>query len=265
MSEPMLKVLGVGYGRTGTASLKAALERLGFDPCCHMTEVMESPELVRRWQRIGEGGPPDWDSVLGNFRATVDWPGAAYWRELVDAYPQAKVVLTVRDPDRWYASAHNTILRFPMRRRNLAERLLFAVVRRVNPSSAQVPLLLDQVLWNRVFDGRPFNGRTFPNGVPDQDYAIASFEQHNEEVKAYVPADRLLVFNVAEGWGPLCQFLDVPVPAEEFPRLNETESFNRMISARVRSAILPVTAALTAATGVLVAAVFAVAALAGAV
>jgi len=245
-----LDLIGVGYGRTGTASLRVALERLGFDPCCHMTEVMEKPELVRRWRRIGEGGPADWDGVLGGYRATVDWPGAAYWRELVDAYPHAKVVLTVRDPQRWFDSALNTIFKFPMRRRNVAERLLYVAVRLVYPSSAQVPLMLDRVLWNRVFDGRPFNGRTFPDGVPDRDYAIDSFSRHNDEVKAYVPAERLLVFSVAEGWGPLCEFLGVPVPDEPFPRLNETEAFNQMIAARVRSTVVPVAAALTAIVGV---------------
>ncbi|MFU8852206.1 sulfotransferase family protein [Micromonospora sp. SL1-18] len=259
--RPSLKVIGVGYGRTGTASMKVALERLGFGPCCHMTEVMEQPELVRRWRRIADGGGADWESVLGGYGATVDWPGAAYWRELVDAYPDAKILLTVRDPKRWYQSALNTIFKFPMRRRNLAERLLFTVVRWANPSSAQVPLLLDRVLWNRVFDGRPFNGRTFPDGVPDQEYATGSFNRHNEEVKAYVPADRLLVYNVAEGWAPLCAFLGVPVPDEPFPRLNETDSFNRMIAARVRSAIVPVAAALTATLGVVAALVYGVAAL----
>lgn len=259
--HPRLQVIGVGYGRTGTASMKVALERLGFAPCCHMTEVMEQPELVRRWRRVADGSR-DWESVLGNYRATVDWPGAAYWRELVDAYPDAKVVLTIRDPQRWYQSAVNTILKFPMRRRNLAERLLFAVVRWAYPSSAQVPLLLDRVLWNRVFDGRPFNGRSFPDGVPDQEYAIGSFTRHNDEVKAYVPPDRLLVFSVAEGWEPLCAFLGVPVPDEPFPRLNETDAFNRMISARVRSAVVPVAATLTVVLGVLAVLAFGVATLA---
>ena len=108
----MVKIIGAGFGRTGTASLKAALEHLGFGPCYHMLEVIAQPERIHDWERALDGEVSDWDSVLGGFQSTVDWPGCAFWRELLDAYPDAKVVLTVRDPQRWYDSTHETIYQF---------------------------------------------------------------------------------------------------------------------------------------------------------
>src|SRR6266700_2820133 len=110
-----LEVIGVGFGRTGTTSLKVALERLGVSPCEHMFDVTRDPERVRLWQGIADGEPADWAEVFRSHRATVDWPGAAYWRELTDAFPQAKVILTVRDADRWFDSAVQTIFSFPTR------------------------------------------------------------------------------------------------------------------------------------------------------
>lgn len=230
-----MDVIGVGFGRTGTASLKVALERLGFSPCCHMMEVMEQPDKVRQWRHVGEGERPDWAKLFDGYRATVDWPGAAYWRELAKEYPEAKFILTVRDPQRWYQSCVNTVFGFPMRRHNAMERNVYGMLCRVNPPSAQVPIMLDKILWQRVFDDRPFDGRD-----GDRDYAVRAFLQHSEEVRAYIPAERLLVFNVADGWQPLCTFLDVPVPDEPFPRLNDADEFNKVIAARSNSAVLPV-------------------------
>lgn len=247
-----MDVIGVGFGRTGTASLKVALERLGFSPCCHMMEVMEQPGKVRQWRKVGEGERPDWAELFASYRATVDWPGAAYWRELAKEYPRAKLILTERDPQRWYQSCVNTIFRFPMRRHNALERNIYAMLCRANPPAARVPTMIDKILWDRVFGGRPFDG-----GDGDREYAIRAFVQHSEEVKAYIPAERLLVFNVADGWEPLCEFLGVPVPDEPFPRLNEADAFNKVIAARVRSGTLPVAAggaALMAALGGVIAA-----------
>lgn len=229
-----MEVLGVGFGRTGTASLRVALERLGLSPCDHMLEVMNQPDRVRMWRRIGEGERPDWAEVFQGYRASVDWPGAAYWQELVDAFPEAKVILTVRDPERWFESAFKTIFRFPMRRHSRLQRAVFAMAGKIHPPSAEVPLMIDKVLWDRVFDGRVFDGRD-----GDRDYAIERFHQHNEEVKAYVAPERLLVFDVAEGWKPLCEFLGLPVPEEPFPRINDAAEFNRGIDARVRRTMLP--------------------------
>ena len=110
-----LRVIGAGYGRTGTLSLRTALERLGFAPCEHMINVMENPERFLLWQAALEqkerGGAIDWDPLFAGYSATVDWPGAFFWRELANANPRAKVILTVRDPDRWYDSVRQTIYR----------------------------------------------------------------------------------------------------------------------------------------------------------
>lgn len=230
-----MEVIGVGLGRTGTASLKAALERLGLGPCDHMFEVMEKPDRVRLWHRIGGGERPDWAEVFAGYHATVDWPGAAYWRELADAFPQAKLILTIRDPHRWYDSAFKTIFGFPMRRHGWLEHQAFTMVRKLNPSAAEVPMMLDRVIWDRVFDGRMFDGSD-----ADRAYAIERFHRHTEEVKAYVPQDRLLIFDVAEGWEPLCAFLGLPVPDEPFPRINDAAAFNQAIAARSRAAIVPI-------------------------
>ena len=232
-----MDVIGVGYGRTGTASLRMALELLGVGPCYHMRVVMDRIDRARQWRRIAEGEPADWDEVYAGFRATVDWPGVVYWRQLVAAYPEAKVLLTVRDPDRWYDSVQRTVFRFPMRRHNRLERWAYAFLCRVNPNAAELPVMLDKVLWEPEFEDRSFVGPA------DRDFAVESFRRHLREVRDHVPADRLLVFDVRDGWEPLCRFLDLPVPAEPFPKINETEEFMQDIARRRRAAILPVAGA----------------------
>jgi hypothetical protein len=229
-----MDVIGVGLGRTGTASLKVALERLGLGPCYHMMEVLDRPDRVAHWRAIAETGRADWQATFAGYRSTVDWPGVGYWRELVDAYPAAKVVLTVRDPNRWYESSLNTIFKFPIGRRGLAQRLAFAMVARLNPSAAEVPRMLEKVMWDRSFDGRMIGGRR-----GDRQLAVDFFHRHVDQVKAYVAPERLLVFDVAEGWRPLCGFLGLDVPAEPFPRINDAKAFNRMLAARRRAALLP--------------------------
>ena len=228
-------------GRTGTLSLKLALEELGYGPCYHMAEVMDRRDRIKAWRNIGDGGPADWGEIYRGFRSTVDWPGAAHWRELVDAFPEAKVVLSVRDPQRWYESALKTIFSFPLRRRNRLDRFRYNLFSVLNPPSMAVPQMLDRV-WNRIFDGRQFDK------PGDREFAIEAFQRHNEEVKAYVPANRLLVYQVSEGWEPLCAFLGVPVPETPFPRVNETEAFRRDIAARTRRSIFQVVGASTALT-----------------
>ncbi|MEO3870156.1 sulfotransferase family protein [Nonomuraea sp. B12E4] len=116
--------MGAGFGRTGTASLKAALELLGYGPCYHMSVVIAEPYRVRQWLEVGEGRSRDWDTVFTGFRSALDWPAAAYWRELAEHYPDAKVVLTVRDPQRWWDSVSATIFRSALAER---QRLDFAL------------------------------------------------------------------------------------------------------------------------------------------
>ncbi|HEV2346261.1 MAG TPA: sulfotransferase [Actinocrinis sp.] len=222
-----MDVIGVGMGRTGTNSLKLALEELGFGPCYHMKEVQDHAERPAAWIRILDGATPDWDEVYRGYGSTMDWPGTAFWRELVDAFPKAKVVLSERDPQRWVDSMAKTLFRWPLRRRNGFQRAMYRFLCVMTPGAARVPLMLDRVL-TRTFGDVHFSR------PGDRDVAIKAFLKHNEDVKAYVPADRLLVFQVSEGWEPLCAFLGVPVPETPFPRVNDTKEFQDDIAARTR-------------------------------
>ncbi|WP_061295486.1 sulfotransferase family protein [Herbidospora cretacea] len=215
-----MDVIGAGFGRTGTRSLKAALELLGFGPCYHMAHVVAEPRRVRRWLEVSEGGSPDWNTIFQGFRSAVDFPASSYWRELALHYPEAKVVLTVRDPERWYDSARETIFRRAIeagRPRPWWRRLVtWLIVRRV-PDFALLPRMVDATVNDRLFGGR----------VADRDHCVEVFRRHVEEVRAAIPAERLLVFECREGWEPLCAFLGVPVPDEPFPRVNERARFHR--------------------------------------
>lgn len=235
----MVKVIGVGFGRTGTMSLKVALEQLGFGPCYHMFDVVQRPARARAWTDAAAGRPVEWDEVFAGYQATVDWPGAAFWRELVERYPEAKVLLTVRDPDRWYRSAEATIWAGARRRSGLGHRIGGVLLPVLAPGFAGFLRMVQAVVLDRHFGGR----------VPDRDAAVAEFTAHVERVRAEVPADRLLVFEVGQGWEPLCAFLGVPVPAGPFPRLNDTVSFQRHSRQRTLRLLLPGAAALVALAG----------------
>lgn len=198
-----MKVIGAGFGRTGTLSLKAALETLGLGPCYHMVEVFEHPEHTAVWQAAGEGQPVDWKSLFSGYQSAVDWPACAFYADLMEVYPEAKVILTVRDPERWHASVMNTI--GPSNNQETDDQVTLAQ-RKMGRT----------VIWDGTFDGR----------VNDKDHAISVFNRHIEEVKRRVPAERLLVFEASQGWEPLCHFLGVPVPVDTpYPRLNDTASF----------------------------------------
>ncbi len=219
----VLKVIGAGFGRTGTLSLKAALEELGFGPCYHMIELFRHPEDIPQWEAAASGVPINWNELFAGYHATVDWPGCAFYEELMQAYPHAKVLLTVRDPESWYASVRETIYQVSRRFFNSSP-MAFAlslVSRTFFPSRRRIGQLVNAMVWEETFGGN-FENRS---------HAIAVFNQHNENVKKRVPPDRLLVYNVKEGWGPLCAFLGVEAPIDKpFPHLNERSSFvgNRM-------------------------------------
>lgn len=226
-----MKVIGAGFGRTGTRALKSAVERLGYAPCYHMSVVIDQPHRIRQWLEIGEGKPPRWDEVFTGFQAAMDWPAAAYWRELAAHYPSAKVVLSVRDPERWYDSVRATIFRSALEERRPSpahRRLLRWLVARRCPDFALYPRMARATILDRIFDGR----------LEDRAHAIRVFEQHVAEVKATIPSDRLLVFNVRDGWRPLCEFLGRPVPDEPFPRVNERVAFRRKRPRRLLRLIL---------------------------
>lgn len=205
-----MRVIGAGWGRTGSTSLKAALEHLGFGPCYHMSEVVANPEHVPLWQETLTGRNTDLGKVFSGYQSTTDLPGSLFWRELAEAYPEAKVILTVRDPERWYESVRRTILSHESR----------TLIDEVAPGPASVVKLTLE--------------RALPEGAEDRDTAIRAFERHNQTVRDTVPADRLLVHEIGDGWEPVCDFLGVPVPDEPFPHLNDTASFRAMLEAEAK-------------------------------
>jgi hypothetical protein len=215
-----VKVIGAGFGRTGTASLKAALEQLGYAPCYHMSTVIQDPFRVRQWLETAEGHGPGWDVMFAGFQATLDWPAAAYWRELAEHFPAAKVILTVRDPEQWYDSVSATIFASALAEKRplpARRRVIRWLVAHRAPDFALYPRMARATVMDRVFDGR----------VDDRAHAVMVFERHVAEVRAALPADRLLVLDVREGWPPLCTFLGLPIPGGPFPAVNERQAWAR--------------------------------------
>lgn len=203
----MLRVVGAGVGRTGTLSLKVALERLLGAPCYHMMEVFGHPDHVPLWRDAARGRMPDWKALMHGYAAAVDWPASAFWPELASAFPDALVLLSVRDADAWWRSANGTI--FPATERSPSE------------------------LWRSMVD-EMFASRFTP-AIRDRDASIAAFERHNARVRAEVPARRLLEWRPGDGWEPICRALGLPIPAEPFPHTNTTAEFN----ARLPSPAIP--------------------------
>jgi len=201
-----LEVIGAGYGRNGTLSMKLALEQLGFGPCYHMIEVFERPEHSALWHDFARGRTVDFEALFDGFRATVDWPACNAWRELAERYPQARVILSERDPAAWYRSVMNTI--YQGSQQSLASD---------DPLRRAHGEMVFALIWDGIFDGR----------MDDEAHVIACYEAHNARVKAEIPAERLLVYQVGSGWEPLCDFLDVPVPDMPYPSVNSTEDFRR--------------------------------------
>ena len=199
-----LKVIGAGLGRTGTMSLKLALEQLGFGPTYHMMEVFKNPKAPAWWAETADGVGPGWETIFEGYNSTVDWPNATFYRELADAYPDAKVILTERPAEDWFRSTQATIFRD-----------------RESPLSPAWEAMFGKVI-ERMFDGR----------MHDRDHVMSVFEQHNAEVRRVIPASRLLVYRVADGWKPLCDFLEVEVPSTPMPKVNSTEEFQQRVASR---------------------------------
>lgn len=190
-----LQVIGVGLGRTGTRSLKVALERLGYSPCYHLLDVFLRPWIIPVWLRIGRGGELEWSKLFRHFRAGVDYPFTTHFPQVLDSLPDIKVILTVREPEGWYDSVRKTI--YPLQ----------ALARKWLPGGSMVG---QTTIWHQLFHER----------FEERDYAIWAYLQHIETVKKQVPSNRLLVLDVRDGWKPLCRFLDKPVPDEPFPHAN---------------------------------------------
>jgi len=186
--------------------MKFALEMIGFGPCYHMHEVLPDQNKVDNWRAIANGSPGDWDNVFEGYQATVDWPGALFWRELADHYPDAKILLTTRDSESWYRSMDKTILE---------------VIR----SSTDPQSIAGNLLKNRVFEG----------SIADRDHVIAKFEENIAAVQSAFDADRLLTFHIGDGWEPLCRFLDCAVPDQPFPHTNRPGDFQANLGSAERS------------------------------
>ena len=199
-----VKVIGAGFGRTGTLSLKFALEKLGFDKCYHMMEVGFNPSHRSLWMDLADGKAPDWHDLFAGYQATVDWPSANFWQQQMQAFPDAKVLLTLRDPDKWYESVMKTIWKTS----NLG-------MESKDPTRRLSSELAHKVIWDPVFGGR----------LEDRAHVIDVFNAHNQKVIDTVPREKLLVYRPGDGWGALCEFLDVAVPEEDYPWTNSTEEF----------------------------------------
>lgn len=199
-----LQVIGAGLGRTGTFSLKFALEILGYDPCHHMTEVWANlSDQLPKWLGI-VGGERNWDDVFDGYSGAVDYPACTFWRELIVRYPEAKVILTTRNPESWFASVHETI--FSPSMRNMLD-------------AGPVRTFMDGTVWGDLGEG-----------IDDPDFMTAYFNHWNAQVIASVPADKLLVFEAKDGWEPLCRFLDKPIPGIAYPRTNSRDEIKHRIA-----------------------------------
>jgi hypothetical protein len=209
-----IRIIGAGLPRTGTLTQKLALERLGFAPCYHWVNVIADLDQVDVWNRALDGEGP-WEEVFAGFQSTVDWPGGYFYRELAEAYPDAKVLLSVRDPERWEPSFRETIV--DMRYGESLMRLLASARGEIDPRWQRYLELVD-----RMFYGPQ---GTFADGWEEPEQLMNQMVRHTEQVKAAIPADRLLVWEVGEGWGPLCEFLGVEVPDEPLPHENDRETF----------------------------------------
>ena len=211
---PSMDVIGAGFGRTGTLSLKAALEQLGFGPCMHMLDVIGNPGRIAKWQGVVNGCPTDWESVLDGFTSAVDWPACTYYAQLAAAFPAAKVVLTVRPAEAWYKSMRDTI--YAAYEAAAAGKLGEG---ELPPASPDYARLIRQLVWEQTFGGR----------FADRDHAIGVYQSHIAKVAETVPADRLLVFQVSQGWQPLASFLGVAAPSGPFPKLNDSATLRRLV------------------------------------
>jgi hypothetical protein len=208
-----VKVIGAGFGRTGTMSLKAALERLGANPCFHMIDIIRDPTNLPYWQAAANGEQVDWEEALRGWEASVDWPGCTFYKQHMETWPDAPVLLSVRDPEAWYRSTSNSI----HAAKEMAMRGELEPPEE-NPPSPEVMQMINGLIWNGTFHGR----------FEEKDYALKVFNDHIEEVKRTVPPERLVVYEIKQGWGPLAEMMGVDVPDEEFPHLNDTESFRQM-------------------------------------
>ena len=200
-----LDIIGAGFGRTGTQSMKRALELLGFGPCHHMEEVITKSDVqLPLWHNTAMSKNRDWDHIFRGYRSSIDWPSAFFWRELSEHYPDARVLLTVRSSESWYKSFSNTIQK---------------IMRDPSQIPAHEDRLFAEMVWEIV------NLGSLDGGMSDKTKAVEKYEENIHLVQSTIPADRLLTYELGSGWEPLCDWLGVPVPDAPFPRGNTVEDF----------------------------------------
>ena len=211
-----IKIIGAGIGRTGTHSLKLALEELGFGKCYHMDElIFHHPEKLSFWKEVKAGKKVDWDAFFTGYQASVDIPTFVHYKELMQVYPDAKVILTVRDPESWYRSFGETI------------------IRKSKPTIGEIISMSFRLPFNKELRDRlqvlkfagSYLSEFFPNGFQDKENALKFFHDWNQSVMDFVRREKLLVYDVKEGWAPLCRFLNVVVPRSPFPHSNTAAEF----------------------------------------
>lgn len=207
-----LQVIGAGLGRTGTLSLKLALEHLGLGPCYHAMEIAATVRNSLPLWNDAIRGHADWERIFEGYQATVDYPGCLFWRELMVHYPQAKIILSVRDPDSWFESVNETIF----------------------PEERNGTLLGESGAALSDFLRKDFGGQ-----IANRAFMVDYFNSWNRSVMAEVPGDRLLVFSPRDGWGPLCEFLHVPCPDLPFPWVHAREKKKKKLWKRRRQAPMP--------------------------
>ena len=215
-----IKIIGAGLPRTGTNTLKQSLEHLGHKHVYHMKELLVNPEKLHYWKTLDETGDTDWDALYEGYDGTVDFPGYPWYKEHMKRYPDAKVILTVRDFESWYKSVDSTVFRAgpqtPGEKIKMLGKLLF---------NARIRKVVMCIKWfKKCFFAERLHGK-----FEDKEFTQKFWDDHLAEVKATVPADKLLVYDVRDGWGPLCTFLGVPEPTEPLPHLNKKENFMAML------------------------------------
>jgi hypothetical protein len=221
-----IALIGAGLPRTGTLTQKQALEQLGFAPCYHWVNVLADLEQVELWNRAMDGEAP-WEEILDGHRSTADWPGGYFYRELMDFYPEAKVLLSVRNPVSWERSFRDTI--WTMSYGKTLMPLLAHARAEIDPRWHRYLELVDRMFWGPQ--------GTFADGNAEPAQLIEQMERHNEQVKRDVPAERLLVWEVTDGWEPLCEFLEVDVPDEPLPHVNDRDTFLERVIAGALDAL----------------------------
>lgn len=223
-----IKIIGAGFPRTGTTTLKKALELLGYDKTYHFKDLIANPYKLPHWKELENHGHTDFEALFEGYKATVDFPGYPYYKILLKNYPDAKVILTKRTFDSWYESTSKTIWK-------AGPQTIIAKI-----------VLLTKMLFNKnlratfkciKFMRNTFLIKEFDNKFADRSHAEQVFNNHIEEVKKYVPNEQLLVYEVSQGWEPLCTFLNLPLPTEAFPHLNKKEHFHAMVQGMIQDSI----------------------------